>query len=139
MCDVKTTDKIRNDPLQKQIPMLYSKIKITDKNLSEYQLDQIREKRKKKKDNKIEYKTQTEKLISHLGNDENNYMSFEMYQMMKDAGYDIKIKAILEYKHEAVFKGYIESLYGKKRKYGLEGKNWIKFCIKILLNSLVAF
>ena len=54
---------------------------------------------------------------------------------MKDAGYDIKIKAILEYKHEAVFKGYVESLYEKKRKYGLEGKNSMKFCIRILLNS----
>ena len=48
LCNVKTTDKIRNDLIQKQIPMLYSKIKITDKNLSKYQLDQIREKRKKK-------------------------------------------------------------------------------------------
>ena len=77
----------------------------------------------------------TEKLISHLGNDENNNMSFEMYQMMKKAGYDIKIKAILEYKHKAVSKEYIESLYEKKKKYGLEGKNSMKFCIKILLNS----
>ena len=62
-------------------------------------------------------------------------MSFEMYKMMREAGYDIKIKAILEYKHEAVFKGYIESLYEKKRKYGLEGKNSMIFGIKILLNS----
>ena len=62
-------------------------------------------------------------------------MSFEICQMMKEAGYDIKIKAILEYKHKVVFKGYIESLYEKKRKYGLEGKNSMKFCIKILLNS----
>ena len=135
LCDVKTTDKIRNNSIQKQIPMLYSKVKITDKNLSEYQLDQIREKRRKKKDDKIEYKTQTEKLINHLGNDKNNYISFEMYQMMKEAGYDIKIKAILEYKHESVFKGYIKNLYEKKRKYGLEGKNSMKFCVKILLNS----
>ena len=37
-----------------------------------------------------------------------------MYQMMKEAGYDIKIKSILEYKHKAVFKGYIDSLYEKK-------------------------
>ena len=110
MCDVKTTDKIKNDLLQKQIPMLYSKVKITDKNLSEYQINQIREKRGKKENEKIDYRTMTEKLISHLGNDENNYMSFEMYQMMKKAGYDIKIKAILEYKHKAVFKEYIENL-----------------------------
>ena len=47
LCNVKTTDKIKNDLIQKQIPILYSKVKITDKNLSEYQLDQIREKRKK--------------------------------------------------------------------------------------------
>ena len=45
--------------------MLYSKVKITDKNLSEYQINQIREKRKKKENEKIEYRTQTEKLISH--------------------------------------------------------------------------
>ena len=30
---------------------------------------------------------------------------------MKKAGYDIKIKKILEYKHEAIFKNYIEYLY----------------------------
>ena len=71
---------------------------------------------------KIDYRTQSLKLISHLGNDENNIMSFEMYQMMKEAGYDTRIKAILEYKHKTVFKGYIESLYEKKKKYGLEGK-----------------
>ena len=45
--------------------MLYSKVKITDKNLSEYQKDQIREKRNKKENEKIEYRTHTEKLISH--------------------------------------------------------------------------
>ena len=63
-------------------------------------------------------------------------MSFEMYKMMKEAGYDIKIKAIYEYRHEAVFKEYIESLYEKKKIYALQGKNSMKFCIKILLNSL---
>ena len=47
LCEVKTTDKIRNDPLFSQCPMLVSKCKITDKNLSEYQLNQIKEKRTK--------------------------------------------------------------------------------------------
>ena len=70
LCDVKTTDKIKNYLLQKQIPMLYSKVKITDKNLSEYQINQIREKRWKKENEKIDYRTMTEKLTSHLGNDE---------------------------------------------------------------------
>ena len=36
LCDVNTTDKIRNDLLYSQCPMLVSKCKITDKNLSEY-------------------------------------------------------------------------------------------------------
>ena len=39
LCDVKATDKIRNDPLYSQCPMLVSRCKITDKNLSEYQLN----------------------------------------------------------------------------------------------------
>ena len=47
LCDVKTTDKIRNDPLYSQCPMLVSRCKITDKNLSEYQLKQIKQKREK--------------------------------------------------------------------------------------------
>ena len=45
LCEVKTTDKIRNDNLYSQCPMLVSKCKITDKNLSEYQLNQIKEKK----------------------------------------------------------------------------------------------
>ena len=43
LCNVKTTDKIKNDCLYSQCPMLVSKCKITDKNLSEYQLNQIKE------------------------------------------------------------------------------------------------
>ena len=38
LCDVKTTDTIRNDLLFSQCPMLVSRCKITDKNLSDYQL-----------------------------------------------------------------------------------------------------
>ena len=34
LCDVKATDKVRNDCLYKQCPMLVSRCKITDKNLS---------------------------------------------------------------------------------------------------------
>ena len=47
LCEVNTTDIIKNDHLYSQCPMLVSKSKITDKNLSNYQLDQIREKKKK--------------------------------------------------------------------------------------------
>ena len=65
LCDVKTTDKIRNDPLFKQNPMLVSKCLITDKHLSEYQLNQIKEKRESNNSN---YNSVSKKLISNLGN-----------------------------------------------------------------------
>ena len=51
LCDVKTTDKIRNDLLFSQCPMLVSRCKITDKNLSDYQLKQIKIKRGKNNTN----------------------------------------------------------------------------------------
>ena len=146
LCDVKTTDKIRNDPLYSQCPMLVSRCKITDKNLSEYQLNQIKQKREndyllKHKKVKIinikdiKYNSQSEKLITNLGNDSNCYLGFEMYQMMKNAGYDITIKKILEFKHEAIFKNYIEYLYSKKKQYSLEKKKSFELIYKILMNS----
>ena len=51
LCDVKTTDKVRNDYLYSQCPMLVSRYKITHKNLSKYQLQQIKEKRGNKNTN----------------------------------------------------------------------------------------
>ena len=146
LCDVKTTDKIRNDPLYSQCPMLVSRCKINDKNLSEYQLNQIKQKREndyllkhKKVKNinikDIKYKSQSEKLIPNLGNDSNCYLNFEMYQMMKNAGYDITIKKILEFKHESIFKNYIEYLYAKKREYSLQKKKSFELIYKILMNS----
>ena len=89
LCNVKTTDEIRNDCLYSKCPMLVSKCKITDKNLSEYQLNQIKNKRNNKNSN---YKSQSEKLISNIRNDSNTYLNFEMYQMFKKAGYNITIK-----------------------------------------------
>ena len=132
LCDVKTTDKIKNDCLYNQCPMLVSKCKITDKNLSEYQLNQIKNKRDNKNSN---YKSQSEKLIVNIGNDSNTYLNFEMYQMFKQAGYDIKIKKILEFKHEAIFKNYIEYLYSKKKEYALQKKKSMELCFKIMMNS----
>ena len=49
--DVKTNDNVRNDRLYSQCPMLVSRCKITDKNLSEYQLKQIKEKRQNNNSN----------------------------------------------------------------------------------------
>ena len=37
-----------------------------------------------------------------------------MYQMFKKTGYNIEIQKILEFKHKAIFKNYIEFLYSKK-------------------------
>ena len=89
LCNVKTTEIIKNDCLYSQCPMLTSKCKITDKNLSEYQLNKIKNKRNNKNSN---YSSQSEKLISNIGNDSNTYLNFEMYQMFKKAGYNIEIK-----------------------------------------------
>ena len=48
LCEIKTIDKVRNDPLYSQCPILVSRCKITHENLSEYQLNQIKEKKRKK-------------------------------------------------------------------------------------------
>ena len=112
--------------------MLVSKCKITDKNLSKCQLNQIKEKRGK---NNTYYNSQSEKLITNLGNDSNVYLNFEMYTMMKEAGYDISIKKILEFQHKAIFKEYIEYLYSKKKEYSLQNKKSFEFIIKIMMNS----
>ena len=136
LCDVKTTHKIRNDPLYSQCPMLVSRCKITDKNLSEFQLKQIQQKREKNIDiDDIRYNSQSEKSITNLGNDSNCYLNFEMYQLMKNAEYDITIKKILEFKHESIFRNYIEFLYSKKKQYSLKKKKSFEFIYKILMNS----
>ena len=129
LCDVKTTNKIKNDCLFKQNPMLVSKTLITDKNLSEYQLLKVKEKGLTK------YNSVSEKLISNLGNDSNVYLNFEMYKMFKEAGYDVTIKKILEFKQKEIFKGYIEFLYSKKKQYSLQKKKSMEFCIEILMNA----
>ena len=116
LCDVKILDKIRDDCLYKQCPMLVSRCKITDKNLSKYQLNQIKDKRQ---NNNTNYNSQSEKLIVNLGNDSNCYLNFEMYQMMKRVGYKITMKKILEFKHKEIFKNYIKYLYSKKKEYSL--------------------
>ena len=132
LCDVKTTEIIKNDLLYSQCPMLISKVKITDKNLSEYQLNQIKNKRNNKNTN---YKSQSEKSIPNIGNDSNTYLNFEMFKMFKEVGYDIQIKNILEFKHKPIFKKYIEFLYSKKKRYSLEKKKSMELCFKIMMNS----
>ena len=132
LCEVRTTDIIRNDHLYKQCPMLVSKSKITDENLSNYQLNQIREKRK---NGNITYNS-SEKLVPNLGSDKNCYLNFRMYKMMLNAGYDIKIVKILQFKQDNIFKKYVEDLYELKKKYSLQNKKGMCFMIKIMLNAL---
>ena len=132
LCEARTTDIIRNDHLYKQCPMLVSKSKITDKDLSEYQLNQIKEKRK---NDNINYNSSL-KIIPNLGSHNNCYLNVRMYKMMLDAEYDIKIKKILQFRQDNIFQKYIEDLYEMKKEYSLQKKNGMKFMIKIILNSL---
>ena len=139
LCNVKTTNEIKNDHLFKQAPPLVSRIKITDENLSKFQLNMLKEKMKNKNKyfiKNIKYDSMSEKLIPNLGNDSNVYLNHEMYQMFKKFGYDIEIKKILEYEHEPFLKEYIEYLYSKKKQYSLEKKESYSFIYKILMNSL---
>ena len=56
--------------------------------------------------------------------------------MFKQAGYDIEIKKILKFKHEAIFKNYIEFLYSKKKQYSLQNKESYGInVLKLLMNS----
>ena len=123
---------MKNNYLYKQCPMLVSKTKITHENLSEYQLDQIKNKRKS---NNILYKS-SDKLIPNLGSDKNCYLNFRMYQMFLKAGYEIKIKKVLQFKQDDVFKKYVEDLYEMKKRYSLEDKKGMTFLVKIMLNAL---
>ena len=119
LCDIKTTDKIENNHLFKQYPPLVSRVKITDENLSQFQLNMIKEKMKNKNKyfiKNVKYDSMAEKLIPNLGNDSNVYLNHEMYQMFIKFGYNIKIKKILEFKHKAFLKEYIEYLYSKKKQ-----------------------
>ena len=42
---------------------------------------------------------------------------------------------ILEFKHKAKLKNYIEFLYSKKKQYSLENKKAMKLIFKIMMNS----
>ena len=83
LCHVKITDKVKNDYILKKFPALISKTSINYDNLSDYQKTNLKE----------NYKS-SEKLINHLGSDKNNYLSFEMYKLLLNLGYDIEIKKI---------------------------------------------
>ena len=132
LCEVHTTDIIKNDHLYSQCRVLVSKVKVTDKDLSAYQLNQIKEKRKNDNTN---YNSSS-KIIPNLGSDKNCCLNCRMYKIMLDAGYDVKIKKILQFRQDNIFKKYIEDLYEMKKQYSLQKKKGMTFMIKIMLNSL---
>ena len=132
MAELYATEKVKNNYLHKQCPMLVSKTKITHENLSEYQLNQIKNKRKS--DNVL-YKS-SDKLIPNLGSDKNCHLNFRMYRMFLKAGYKMKIKKVLQFKQDDVFKKYVEDSYEMKKQYSLENKKGTSFLAKIMLNSL---
>ena len=124
-CEIYTTDKVKNNYILKEYPVLISKTSIKYDNLSEFQ-------RKNLKNN---YKS-SEKFITHSGYDKNCYISFDMYEMMISLGYEIKIKKILEYKHSNFMKPYIDFLFEKKSYYKKIGDIGMSNTFKILANSL---
>ena len=123
--EIYTTEKVLNNRILSQFPALISKTKIEYDQLSEFQGKNLKE-------NYVS----SEKLISHLGNDKNSYISFEMYEMMKSLGYKIKIKKILEYKHTNFMKPYIDFCFEKKIYYKSIGDKNMSLTFKILMNSL---
>ena len=105
-CEVHTTDKVKNNSILKQFPVLISKTSIKYDDLSDFQGKNLKE----------NYKS-SEKLITHLGYDKNCYISFEMYEIMISLGYKIIIKKVLEYKHSNFMKTCIDFLFEKKSYY----------------------
>ena len=105
-CEVYTTDKVKNNSILKQLPVLISKTSINYDDLSEFQRKNLKENYKSSK-----------KLATHLGYDKNCYISFEMYEKMISLGYKIVIKKMLEYKHSNFMKPYIDFLFENKSYY----------------------
>ena len=123
--EIYTTKRVLNDKILSQFPPLISKTKISYDQLSEYQ-------RKNLKEN---YKS-SEKLVNHLGYDKDSYISFEMYEMLKDLNYRINIKKILEYKHSNFIESYIDYCFQMKSHYKQMGDKNMSLTFKILMNSL---
>ena len=123
--EIYTTKRVLDNKILSQFPPLTSKTKISYNQLSEWQ----------KKNLKENYKS-SEKLVSHLGYDKDNYISFEMYEMLKSLGYRINIKKILEYKHNNFMKSYIDYCFQMKSHYKQMGDKNMSLTFKILMNSL---
>ena len=103
LCEIYSNTKVLENKTLNQFPALLSKTSVDYNHLSEFQRSNLKQ----------NYKS-SEKIIAHHGYNKNCYLSFEMYEMMRSLGYKIKIKRILEYRHENFMKPYIDFLFEKK-------------------------
>ena len=102
MVEIYSNTKVLENKILSQFPALLSKTSVDYNHLSEFQRSNLKQ----------NYKS-SEKIIGHHGHNKQCYVSFEMYEMMKSLGYKVKIKRILEYRHENFMKKYIDFLFEK--------------------------
>ena len=125
LCEIYSNVKVLENKILNQFPALLSKTSIDYNHLSEFQRVNLKQ----------NYKS-SEKIIAHHGYNKNCYLSFEMYEMIRSLGYKIKIKRILEYRHENFMKPYIDFLFEKKSYYKSIKDIGMSNTFKILANSL---
>ena len=125
LCEIYSNTKVLENKILNQFPALLSKTSVDYNHLSEFQKVNLKQ----------NYKS-SDKIIAHHGYNKNCYLSFEMYEMMRSLGYKIKIKRILEYRHENFMKPYIDFLFEKKSYYKSIGDIGMSNTFKILANSL---
>ena len=125
LCEIYSNTKVLENKTLNQFPALLSKTSVDYNHLSEFQRSNLKQ----------NYKS-IEKIIAHHGYNKNCYLSFEMYEMMRSLAYKIKIKRILEYRHENFMRPYIDFLFEKKSYYKSIKDIGMSNTFKILANSL---
>ena len=123
--EIYSTEKVLNNKTLSQFPALLSRTNISYDQLSEFQ-------RKNLKEN---YKS-SDKIIANHGYNKNSFVSFEMYEMLRSLGYKMKIKRILEFRHDNFMKPYIDFLFEEKLYYKSIKNIGMSNTFKILANSL---
>ena len=125
LVEIYSNTKVLENPILNQFPALLSKTSIDYNHLSEFQRSNLKQ----------NYKS-FEKIIGHHGYNKNSYVSFEMYEMMRSLGYKVKVKRVLEYRHENFMKPYINFLFEKKSYYKSINDKSMSDTFKVLANSL---
>ena len=125
LCEIYSNTKVLENKILNKFPALLSKTNVDYNHLSEFQRSNLKQ----------NYKS-SDKIMAHHGYNKNCYLSFEMYEMMRSLGYKVKIKRILEYRHENFMKPYIDFLFEKKSYYKSIKDIGMSNTFKILANSL---